>query len=473
MTRSTHHLAARWIARAALAFAALVSILWISSAASAPEPAVGLYYYFGSDPATPPGVSAPMWQLGVRTDTHTIFYKSGTAATAWTQIGGGGPSAGTVTSVACGTGLSCSPSPITTAGTVNVSLTPTTCSAGQAEIATASNGTSSCSAFVTGTGTSSDLSVWTAAGAIGNYAGSSPSACSAGQAVTQSALSAAGALSYSCAAFGSSSLTNAAGNNVVTKSNGTNLVASGISDDGTTVSTSEAVSISGFTTLAGLAATTQTDTSTGTVNDFTINAGITRVRLAPGSSLTINGFNVAGGAPTSNQFVIVDNESGQTVVLSNNSGSGTAGHKYFGVAGVNCTLSSAGKTSSIMYYDATLTAWIALTCASAQINYVSNFAAKVNLTSGGRIADTATGPTLTSCGGSPTTTTGTGHFTITTGSAATGCIATFSTAFTNTPTCVVSAQNGVIVAYTTSSSAVTLGAGTAASQKYDVSCFDH
>lgn len=44
------------------------------------------------------------------------------------------------------------------------------------------------------------------------------------------------------ASNGSSGITNSAGNNVVAKSNGTNLVASSITDDGTTVSTTEALS---------------------------------------------------------------------------------------------------------------------------------------------------------------------------------------------------------------------------------------
>lgn len=52
-----------------------------------------------------------------------------------------------MSSVACGTGLSCSPSPITTTGTVSVNLTPTSCAAGTAEVTTASDGTSTCLPF--------------------------------------------------------------------------------------------------------------------------------------------------------------------------------------------------------------------------------------------------------------------------------------------------------------------------------------
>ena len=149
----------------------------LAYASNGPQPALGLYWYDNTDPAAGAGMSAPLNQLLVRTDTSQIYYKSGTANTAWTALstGGGG---GTVTSVACGVGLSCSPSPITTTGTATLAITPTTCGGGMAEISTAADGTSSCATF--------------------------------------------------------STLTNGAGANVIPKSNGTNLVTSAETDDGTT-----------------------------------------------------------------------------------------------------------------------------------------------------------------------------------------------------------------------------------------------
>lgn len=54
-----------------------------------PQPAVGLYWIENVDPTIGPGVSAPLWQLLIRTDTPAIYYKSGAANTAWTKIGSG------------------------------------------------------------------------------------------------------------------------------------------------------------------------------------------------------------------------------------------------------------------------------------------------------------------------------------------------------------------------------------------------
>ena len=84
-----------------------------------PQAAVGLYWFLDGDP-TVLGMAAPIYQLLIRTDVSELYYKSGAANTAWTLIGGGGGGGGTVTSITCGAGLSCSPNPITTAGTVSL-----------------------------------------------------------------------------------------------------------------------------------------------------------------------------------------------------------------------------------------------------------------------------------------------------------------------------------------------------------------
>lgn len=87
-----------------------------------PQPQVGLVWYTASDPTGGTGVSAPLWQFLVRTDNHSLYYKSGTASTAWTLISGGGGGGGTVTSITCtaNEGLLCTPSPITGAGTIGI-----------------------------------------------------------------------------------------------------------------------------------------------------------------------------------------------------------------------------------------------------------------------------------------------------------------------------------------------------------------
>lgn len=47
----------------------------------------GLLYSIASDPTTGGGINAPLWQLLVRTDVPSVYYKSGTASTAWTLLG--------------------------------------------------------------------------------------------------------------------------------------------------------------------------------------------------------------------------------------------------------------------------------------------------------------------------------------------------------------------------------------------------
>lgn len=50
---------------------------------------VGLAWIFTGDPTTGDGVQAPLWQLGIRLDVASIYYKSGPAPTDWTRIGVG------------------------------------------------------------------------------------------------------------------------------------------------------------------------------------------------------------------------------------------------------------------------------------------------------------------------------------------------------------------------------------------------
>jgi hypothetical protein len=107
----------------------LFAIGWIARGeyetnASGTHPQVGLIWSSDVDPTIAPGVAAPQWQLLIRTDTDQMYFKSGVAATGWTSIGVG-PGGGTVTSVACGTNMTCTPSPIVAAGTVKTVDNPT------------------------------------------------------------------------------------------------------------------------------------------------------------------------------------------------------------------------------------------------------------------------------------------------------------------------------------------------------------
>lgn len=95
--------------------------LVVYAGTGSPTPAVGLYWLLNGDPTTAPGASAPLNQLGIRTDSPSIYYHSGSSPTAWTQLGSpGSGSGGTVTSIACGAGVTCSPSPITSTGTISL-----------------------------------------------------------------------------------------------------------------------------------------------------------------------------------------------------------------------------------------------------------------------------------------------------------------------------------------------------------------
>jgi hypothetical protein len=144
---------------------------------SASHPQVGLVWSSDTDPTIGPGVTAPEWQFLIRTDNDTLYYKSGPLSTNWTDIsGGGGGGGGTVTQVNCGGGLTCTPSPITTIGTV--ALAAQTCTAGNAALGIDGTGTLTCVALptgtVTGTGTTNDLTKFTngAGGVIGNSSAS-------------------------------------------------------------------------------------------------------------------------------------------------------------------------------------------------------------------------------------------------------------------------------------------------------------
>ena len=95
----------------------LVAIIaTLALAQGVPQPSVGLYWTFSGDPTAGGGVCAPQWQLLFRTDNNTLYYKSGTACTAWTSFNASG--GGHVTSVTCSTGLTCTPNPIVATGTI-------------------------------------------------------------------------------------------------------------------------------------------------------------------------------------------------------------------------------------------------------------------------------------------------------------------------------------------------------------------
>lgn len=236
------------LALALLSVAIVAGIVW-AAVPNGPQPAVGLYWYTNSDPTVGGGVAAPLAQLLIRQDVPSIYFKSGSANTAWTKIGSGaGGGAGTVTSLTCSTGLLCTPNPITTTGTETLNInggTTQTCPGGQAVTSESGVGIVGCSAFPTGTGTTGDLTAWASSSSIGNYAGSS---CAGGNAAT--ALSAAGALTCtSITPGGSISGTN---NTIAKFSSSTTVGNSSVTDNTVTVQTAEAVNVGAFTDIGQL-----------------------------------------------------------------------------------------------------------------------------------------------------------------------------------------------------------------------------
>lgn len=103
---------------AIVSIAAVAMFVWAGT--GKPTPAVGLYWLISGDPTVAPGVSAPQYQLGIRTDVPTLYYHSGTGNLQWTSLSGGGGGGGTVTSISCDAGTSCTPDPITMTGVITV-----------------------------------------------------------------------------------------------------------------------------------------------------------------------------------------------------------------------------------------------------------------------------------------------------------------------------------------------------------------
>ncbi len=112
---------------------------------------------------------------------------------------------------------------------------------------------------------------------------------------------------------GSTGITNGAGNNVITKSNGTNIVASGLTDDGTTVTSAE-----------NLALGSNSLTMTGSL-------GATGARLTKGWFTDLQVTNAIAGSITGNAATVTTNanltgpitSSGNATSIASQTGTGT------------------------------------------------------------------------------------------------------------------------------------------------------
>ena len=198
-----------------IALIAAMSGAVLASPSGGPQPAVGLYWYFTGDPTSAPGICAPQYQLGFRTDTNTSYVKTGASCTAWSVFGTSG--GGTLTGTGTSPDLSVWTGP-TVLGNYGGSSAVCTGSAVQSVTESASGGlTATCvavgSGTVTGTGTSPDIAIWASGTGIGNYVGSSATCTgSAVQSVTESA---SGGLTATCVAVGSGTVTGTGSANYV------------------------------------------------------------------------------------------------------------------------------------------------------------------------------------------------------------------------------------------------------------------
>lgn len=490
----------------------------LSWATNGPQPAVGLYWYDNTDPTAGAGMTAPLNQLLIRTDTPSIYYKSGSSNTSWTKIGTGtgGGGGGTVTSVACGTGMSCAPSPITTTGTVSINLTPTSCSAGMAETATASDGTSTCNTFfnTAGTGLTSSGSTVSA-----NLAGAS---CAAGTAVTS--ISSAGA--GTCTAVGtvtSSTLTantivkatgaSAIGNSLltdnattfavnstmftVTEANGNTAVAGTFNSTGTTTlgdathDTSTGrdltigrnlISTAGTTTVGQTAQTIISPSAiTGTVNDWapTGLSGATAIIATLSAGTTLNGL--TGGV--AGRQMCINNSSGSNLSIANGAAGSAAANRFATVTGATWTVASTEWVCFL--YDGAASLWrqvatshlAVLTVAGTTNLGALNSAAT---TVSGTLSMTGATAHFKSTGSAPSLggTCGTGAAIagtdvagrVTTGTGGTSCTITFAATFTNAPSCVLFTEGSATPPTCTISATAITCTTTVAATTYDYQC---
>ncbi len=482
----------KWFGRVFMAALAVAFVAGLVYAANGPQPSAGLYWYDSADPTVAPGMAAPLNQLLVRTDQPSIYYKSGAGNTNWTQIGNTTGGGGTVSSVACGTGVACSPNPITTVGSITANLAGASCAAGQAVRAISASGAGTCAAFgsVTSITCNSGLTCTpnpiVGTGTIApNLAGAS---CAAGTAVT--AISSAGA--GTCTAVGTVTSGTLTANTLPKASSASNLVNSSTTDDGTTWAVnSTALTVdeaSGNTSIGGTFTTgnTVTTTDTGTQNNYSPTgiANATILRLNPGSALTITG--ITGGV--NGRHLIIENVSGTAAVtLANENASSTAANRLNMLGATGTVMSSNVNTAVHLVYDGTASRWkpisTMITSYNAQITFVGGAVASGGVTVSGSnlVLSTATGvvstvggtaPTLSSCGGSPTVQGSDIAGRVTTGTTNTGCVVTFAATYTNPPSCVVMQENTTdsTFKYSLSATAITVTYASNSNNVFDYHC---
>jgi hypothetical protein len=353
----------------------LLVLLVAATAHADPVPPRGLPKVTHDTSLTGTGQTAsPLGLIACVSTGQALIWNAGTSTWGCGSAGGG-----TVTNV--DTLAPLQGGPITSTGTVSLTL----CPANQLYKVNGGGTAWGCAADagITGTITSGDLIAATGTSTVGNYAGSTPSACTVGNVTTGVSIGATGALTNTCTAIGTQggitggSLTT----NVLPKATGaTSIGNSSITDDGSTVSTTEDTGTSGMLWAGG--ASSNRAVYFGAGSNPTIGA---RYNSNSVQALLINTIGYLGGTTQNRNLFIGDGR----------------GNNVIGVTGSTKT---------------------------------TEFFGPVTLDT--HIGTTGTAPTLSTCGTSPTITGTDTAGLITLGTSSSGsCTVTFASTYSSTPAC--------------------------------------
>ncbi len=423
-------------------------------------------------------VTSPACSAGTYMTTLTGGAASGDAPVGGTCTA----EVGDISSVTASTGLSGG----ATSGIASLTLNMTiaNCSAGSFISTNTATGSWTCTAEV---GDISNVST-TAPLAGGGASGSlslSLTACSDTQIYKMS-----GGV-WTCSAD-SGGITNSAGNNVVTKSNGTNVVASTITDNGTIVSTSVNLAVSGYAEVTGaLYASAQSIyTTSGGINAFRntnssatllINSvgyldGVTQFRdltVQDGKGSTIATFAgstgsvsfashvSAGGAVTANSHL---NTLGPSYAYDGNTTLGNGQISFFyvtnasaigkinavGYAGGTTQFRSLeiedGKGADIATFDGSTKGVVFSGSVSIDGNAVLGGGDSNSVSSKGTFGVAGTDVSIGSCGSGGSATGEAQSFQVQIGTATTTCVINLNRTYSSAPYCTFSAANATAAA---------------------------
>jgi hypothetical protein len=235
---------------------------------------------------------------------------------------------------------------------------------------------------------------------------------------------------------------------------------SSVTDNGTTVSSTEAGSFVGLTsttTLASGGVITPTAIS-GNVNNYnpTNLATATLIRQSASSTATVTGLQ--GGV--AGRLIVFCNIGSSDISILDQSGSSTAANRFAAQVASSVLLTGGGNTCAFLLYDGTASRWRIVALNTNAFNV--DIEAQGGVSLGAILTDTgfSGNPTVSACGTAPAVLSG-GSFagTIRVGTAATGCTITFPQSMT-TPSCTVSTHTFIAFTYAETGSALTLTNGT-------------